>query len=258
MASVFKSGTWLVRHLIEDLTGLAWNEPEICPGEMNYGDPSLIEFKPGYFFSWHSEPSEAVRRMLVAENAKVVMLTRNVYDLAISMYRHFANDIDNEIGRGAGQRQLFESMTRGQGLALTICGAQSPTFEWVGMGPHFRQMQSMLEFSLEYPCCVMSFEKLFSDRQGEILRLAQYLDIEMDGARLEAVCAASNFDAMKAHGQQLGLGSHFQEGKPGRHADMLDKYHVHMIRHLLRTYAPGLTGLAHQTGMPEIVSCMIE
>jgi len=258
MASVFKSGTWLVRRIVTELTGLSWNEPQIEAGEMDHGDPALIDFKPGHFFSWHNEPTPAVRARLRVENAKVILVTRNAYDLALSMYRHFAHDIDSEIGRGAGQQGLFAELTRDQGLALTICGAAGPAFTWSGMGPHLRQMQAMLELSAEHPSCVLSFERLAQDRGAEIRRLAQYLGVAVDAERVAAIARASSFEAMQSDARQVGQLSHFQEGKPGRHAEALSRHHAYMIRHLLRTFAPHLSRMARQSDMPEIVRCLIE
>ena len=258
MASVFKSGTWLVRRIITDITGLEFNEPAIVPGEMNHEDPSLIEFKPGHFFSWHSVPTAPVRELLKARNAKVILLTRNIFDLSVSMYRHFANDIDAEIGRGAGQKNLFGDMSPSQGIALTINGAWTPGFGWTGMGPHLHQVQEMLAFAREYPCCVLSFEQLMADRAGQVKRIADYLGIPLDAQRLAEVAQGSSFSAMKAAAEAGGGASHFQEGKPGGHAKYLFHYHVHMIRHLQRVHAPDLDRYAREADMRELTYCMLD
>lgn len=257
MASVFKSGTWLVRRIIQDMTGLAFSEPEIVPGEMNHNDPSLIEFKPGHFFSWHSIPNAETRAFLKERNAKVILLTRNIYDLAVSMYRHFANDIDSEIGRGAGQKDLFSEMSRSQGIALTINGAWTPGFGWTGMAPHIRQIREMLVFAREYPCCLLSFEKLFVDRRGEVEKIAEYLEISLSSQRIDEIVEGSSFSAMKAAASGSGT-SHFQEGKPGGHAKHLFRYHTYMIHHLIRTTAPDLEDLARELGVPEISECLLD
>lgn len=258
MASVFKSGTWLVRRIITDITGLTFNEPEIIPGEMNHADPALIEFKPGHFFSWHSVPTAEVRERLVAENAKVILLTRNIYDLAVSMYRHFANDIDVEIGRGAGQKNLFADMSPSQGIALTINGAWTPGFGWSGIGPHLFQIQEMLRFASEYPCCLLSFEQLMANRSGEVSRIADYLGVPLSPERINEVAQGSSFTAMKAAALSAGGGSHFQEGKPGGHARHLFHFHLHMLRHQLRVHAPDLEPLARASGRYDIIQCLLD
>jgi hypothetical protein len=54
VSSVPKSGTWLLRDILEMATGLKAHEPQIGPGMPDYADEMLIEFPTGKFFSWHS------------------------------------------------------------------------------------------------------------------------------------------------------------------------------------------------------------
>lgn len=253
--SVFKSGTWLIRRIIEDLTHLKFVELEIVPGFMDHGNPDYLFHRSGHFYSWHLVPTIPVQKKLRAMNARVVIVLRNVYDLAVSMYYHFADNIDWDIGRGANQSEFFKSVGKERGLAYIISGGNEKGFLWSGIGYHLKQMQLSLEFSQGYPCCVLTFERLVQDRRLAVAELSRYLKIEIDDERLSTIVDASSFNVMKKRAKQEGVCSHFRKGQVFAHADDLNTKHVALLQQEMHKHAPKLETLAHTRDVAEIIKC---
>ncbi len=248
VSSVFKSGTWLLRDILERLTGLKACEPEHIPSPPDYGDASLITFKPNRFFSWHSEVNDDVKRVIRGNDAKAIFLVRNIYDLAISMYFHFANDTDREIGKSAGQADFFKRFGRDEGLAMIISGYH----DFVGLGPHLAQIRDMFKFAKEYPVLLTSYERLCLQKEKEIRRLSEYLGLPDNPETVAAIVEATDFDKMKKNAQAKGSGSHFRRGAPGGQRETLKEYHLHMILGQLSQFAPELWTMAREQEFHEI------
>ncbi len=252
VSSIFKSGTWLLRDILERLTGLEAYEPENISDSPDYGDAGMIGFKPGRFFSWHSEINGAVKRVVRENDAKAIFLVRNIYDLAVSMYFHFANDTDQEIGRSAGQAGFFNRFERDEGLAMVIGGFASGDAGFAGLGPHLAQIRDMFEFAKEYPVLLTSYERLCLQKETEIRRLSEYLGLPDDPGTVAAIVEATDFDKMKKNAADRGGGSHFRRGAPGGHRETLKEHHLHMIFGQLTQFAPELWAMAREREFPEI------
>ena len=248
VSSVFKSGTWLLRDILERLTGLEAWEPEHIPSPPDYGDAGMIDFRQGCFFSWHSEINDAVKQVIRDNDAKAIFLVRNIYDLAVSMYFHFANDTDSELGKSAGQDDFFRRFEKDEGLAMIISGY--PNF--VGLGPHLAQIRDMFKFAKEYPVLLTSYERLCLQKETEIRRLTEYLGLPDDPEIIAGIVAATDFDTMKKSAQAKGSGSHFRRGAPGGQRETLKEHHLHMILGQLANFAPDLWDLAREHGFHEI------
>lgn len=253
VSSVFKSGTKLIEQVVRDLTGLEIETPGpiVTP---DYADAGPIVFPKGRFFVWHNTMSPAVKAKLRRNRAKVVLLVRNIHDLLVSQYHHFALDVDLEIGSSTGTRGYFSSMGLDAGLSLVIAGARSPRFTWHGFGFYLAQIEGMLRFSTEYPCCVVTYESLVRDKAAVVERLAAYLGVEAGPERIAEIVAAAGFDAMKrARKERFGAAEHFRKGRPGDHVNVLGPHHYAMISHQVETHAPGLVGLCRELGMTGLV-----
>ena len=178
---------------------------------------------------------------------------RNIYDLAVSMYYQFADNIDADVGRGRNVDHYFRSMSKYDGLSAIIGGMSKPDFVWKGIGPHAWQMALMLEFAQGYPCWVSSYEQITEDKSAQIRSLAAFLDIELSEARLQNLVEASSFAAMKATAERNNQGSHFRSGRAGNHAQELGDDHIEQIRSEIERHAPQLPDLLNQAGMSHIV-----
>ncbi|MBF0611562.1 MAG: sulfotransferase domain-containing protein [Magnetococcales bacterium] len=249
--SVFKSGTHLVRRILEDMTGLPFFEPPIVAGKVNYQDAGQLIHKKGHFYSWHLFPTPEVCQKLVEMKAKPIFLLRNIYDLPVSMYYHFANNIDVEIGRGRNVDAYFRAMSREEGLSAIISGMERVDFRWRGTGPHYQQMALMLEFANQYPCFVTSFERINTQKAEEVVRLGDFLELPLSQERVTTILHNSGFQVMK---ETSLSGSHFRKGQAGSHADELNQEHVVLIQQQLATHAPQLAQLVAQAQLPEILA----
>ncbi|NYZ15626.1 hypothetical protein HL658_24055 [Azospirillum sp. RWY-5-1] len=253
VSSVFKSGTKLIEQVVRDLSGLEIETPRPTASP-DYGDAGPIVFPKGRFFVWHNTMSPAVKTKLRRNRAKVVLLVRNIYDLLVSQYHHFALDVDLEIGSSTGTRDYFGSMGLDAGLSLVIAGGRSQRFTYHGFGAHLAQIEGMLRFSTEYPCFVVTYESLVRDKVAVLERLAAYLEVDAGPERIAAIAAASGFDAMKsARRERFGSVGPFRKGRPGDHVHVLGPHHYAMISHQVATHAPGLGALCVELGIPGLV-----
>ena len=252
--SVFKSGTVLMRQIIEDITSLTWIEPEIIPGKVNYQDPDQLFHKDGYFYSWHLFPNKIVRNRLKYMDAKPIIIMRNICDLIVSMYYHFANNTDADIGRGRNVDHYFRQMSQEEGLISIIKGMYRPDFKWTGIGPHLQQMRQMLVLTKEIPSFLTTYERMTINKEAEIQRLADYLKISITPERRYKIAIESDFKRMKNKAIAANRGSHFRRGKTGDYKNILTERHISLIMEELENYTPTLNELVEEAGVAEVIS----
>lgn len=256
VSTVFKSGTKLLEHIVAKLTGLAVNTPGMEAG-FDYESVDPITFESGTFFIWHNVPSGTVKARIRAENARPIFLIRNIYDLLVSQYFHFANDVDAAIGHSTNTTEYFAKIGRDEGISLVLCGTTSEHFNWHGFGYYLRHIQEFLKFSKEYPCHVISYDRLVLEKSREIERLADFLGIEVSPKTLDDMLESSGLEAMReARAASVGSGKHFRKGTPGDHVNILKPQHYHMINHLKLTYAPELDALCEELGFGDITAAL--
>lgn len=254
VATVFKSGTKLLEHILEKLTGLNAKHLGMEVGS-DYESADPIVFEDGKFFIWHNVPSDAVKSRIRAENAKPIFLIRNIYDLAVSQYFHFADDVDSAIGHSTGTAGYFAAMDRDEGISLVLCGATSEQFHWHGYGYYLRQIQEILKFSKEYPCHVISYDRLVLNKRHEIERLAGFLGLRISPLVINDLLNSSAIGAMReARTASVGSGKHFRKGTPGDHANVLKPHHYDMISHLKLAYAPELDALCDELEFRDVTA----
>lgn len=252
LATVFKSGTKLIEFLLTQLTGMQPYEPQFSETP-NYGSAEPILFPHGCFYAWHNVPTLEVKQKIIQSQARPIFLVRNIYDLVVSQYYHFAADVDAEIGRSTKTKTYFESMTRSEGLSLIICGATSEKFDWTGYGFYLHQIQEMLRFSMEYPCLIINYERLVLNKQDTLMSIAQFLDVKPGDEQIAALLQESSLESMrKSRAKVAGTGAHFRKGTPGDHVNVLSPFHYDMISHVQRTYAPDLADLCRKLGYEDV------
>lgn len=253
VATVFKSGTKLLEHIIEKLTGLSPYYLDMDVGS-NYESAEPIVFEDGKFFIWHNIPSASVKARIHGEKAKPIFLIRNIYDLAVSQYHHFANDVDAAINHSTHTSDYFATMSREEGISLLLCGATSKQFDWKGFGYQLFHIQEILRYAKENSSHVVIYDRLVNDKRREIERLASFLGIHTQPQIVNELLDTSKLDAMReARIAAVGSGKHFRKGLPGDHVNVLVHQHYHMINHLLRTHAPLLPSLCMDLGTADII-----
>ncbi|MEO5376663.1 MAG: sulfotransferase domain-containing protein [Magnetococcus sp. DMHC-6] len=252
--SVFKSGTEMMKRMIEELTALEPMEPEIIPGKVNYQDPAQLYYKPGSFYAWHLFPIPEVQKKLIESQARPVFMLRNVYDLVVSMYYHFAHNIDADVGRGRNVDHYFRAMSKEEGLSCIAQGMLKPDFVWRGIGPHCHQMVLMLEFASIYPCFVTCYEHMTQNKSAELQKLAHFLEIPLHEAQMQKIVYNSRFDVMKKEADSKNVGSHFRKGRSGSHAQELREIHIQQIQMAIQTHAPQLSELLAKANLSHILN----
>jgi len=256
LATVFKSGTKLLEFLLVRLTGMQSYEPPLS-ATPDYRSADPIQFPQGCFYTWHNVPTPEVKQKLIQSQARPIFLVRNIYDLLVSQYFHFAADVDAEIGCSTNTKAYFESMSQSEGLSLVICGATSERFDWTGYGFYLHQIQEMLRFSTEYPCLIVNYERLVLNKPTELLRIAEFLEIKPSDDQIAALLQESSLERMrKARAKEAGSGAHFRKGSPGDHVNVLSPFHYDMISHVRRACAPDLDDLCHSLGYEDITEAV--
>ncbi|MEE9386530.1 MAG: sulfotransferase domain-containing protein [Nannocystaceae bacterium] len=254
LLSLFKSGTHMMRRMVTEITGLRFFEPPIVRGRVDYRDPNQLILERGRYYSWHLVPGPEVRSQLVQAEARPILVLRNVCDLVVSMYHHFAGNIDADIGRGRNVGRYFGEMTRSDGLLAIILGMQRQDFRWPGLEFHLEHIHAMLELAALHPSHLTTFERFTCDRRGEAARVASFLGLSLSPAALDAAASSTSFQAMRRAAQARGRGSHYRRGVAGSASDELEEVHFSAIRALVARHAVHLPSRCEAAGVAEVLS----
>jgi len=247
-----KSGTWLIRQIVSGITGMSWFEPVMVKG-IAPTDPDNIILKNDAFYSWHFIPEDDIQAKLVCNNAYCIFVVRNIFAMTLSMYHHFSDNIDWELGKGANQVDLFAKLTKDQGIRRIIKREYDDGFNWQGIGLYFRQIQKMLEFTHAGHSMVLTFEKLVDDKLFCIQKIMEFLNIGLSDMEIRTICQNSDFSVMKAHAKQLGGGSHFRSGLTRGYFNAISDDNKDLIMSELARSAPDLPEYARMLGISFIV-----
>ena len=254
VATVFKSGTKLLEHILVKLTGLGINAPTMSAGS-DYESAAPITFECGKFFVWHNVPSDRVRARLIMANAQPIFLIRNIYDLAVSQYFHFVHDVDAEIGYATHTADYFAEMSQDEGISLMLSGATSERFNWHGFGYYLRQIQEILQFSKEFSCHVVVYDRLVNYKRFESEQLAAFLNIQPGDDLLDELIGSSSLSSMRdARISLVGSGNHFRKGTPGDHINILKPWHYDVVSQLKINFAPSLDVLCEELGFGDVTA----
>lgn len=237
-ASMMKSGTWLMREIIGKMTGLAPLEAKTAETVEDYAKADMIEFRQGTFLSSHLEASPHVRSKIVSGQAKVVFLYRNVGDMLLSLYHHFLKDVDCSVGCPVGNDSFLQDMPEDDAITLMIAGFHVHPHHWSGAATYFRQMDSWMRFSEQWPVHFVSFENLVARKRHEIERLQQFLGTDLDDEQIDALVQATEFDSMKGRARQKGSDGHYRRGRSGEHLFRFSPLHFNLLETMMRQYDP--------------------
>ena len=240
VSSVPKSGTWLLRDILEMATNLKSHEPENYPGQPDYGNENLIEFPPGTFFSWHSTLNSRSLSLLRSVNSKNLFLIRNIYDVLLSMLTHLSHDVDASIGRSVIGSDYFVGKTIEQCLTLMIAGFTCPRLTWMGVGQIIKQIDSMLELVELGGGLLLSYEQLTADKGKTIQRICQYLGVSMPDKRLREIVLATDKDVTRMRRKADGSDAHIAPSQHMVHRDLFQPFQREMVDLAIMVNAPQL------------------
>lgn len=253
VCSVPKSGTWLLREILEMATGLKTHEPSINIGTPNYENEMLIEFPSGTFFSWHSTLTSRSVALLRGCQAKNVFLIRNIYDVLLSMFAHLSRDVDAAIGRSVIGSSYFEGKTTEQCLTLMISGFTSPQMTWAGAGPVLRQIDSMLELVESGEALLLDYEQLTCNKYETLHRILQALEYKLPAKRIREIIALTEKDAMRERLSKSDQDQHITPPEHSLHRNVFLPYHKEMIDMAVMINAPRLPERLRALGLDPIL-----
>jgi len=254
VSSLMKSGTWLIREIIEMMTGFKPYEPEIGVGSPEYGNEYLIEFKSGTFFSWHTVVNSRVKSLLRGCQSKNIFLIRNIYDVILSMFNHLLNDVDASIGRSVIGNDYFDKLPIEQCLSLIISGFTSPNMTWQGLGPTIKQMNSMTEFAESGHALLITYEELVNKKPETLHRIMNTLGISLKRKQLDNILKLTDKDIMRERKKELNMDKHItMENDKLTREDFLP-YHIDMVNFMIMKEAPYLPNFLNRLKLGNIIS----
>ena len=271
VATPYKSGTTWMQTIVRRLLF----------GERDVEMPSLGELSP--WMDRRLSPLDAVIRDLEAQKhrrsvkthipldglpyfpqVKYVVVSRDARDVFMSLWNHYSNYTD-----------LFYQMlneTPGRvGNPLPRCPSEARQlwhmwittgwFEWDSEGFPFwsnmRHVQTWWSYRHLPNILFVHFNDLLRDLRGEVLRIARFLDIELDDESLKSTVDAVTFRAMKQDAERTwprmdnvmsgGAQTFFHRGTNGRWEDVLTErdlklYEAAVARELSEECARWLEG----------------
>lgn len=249
VASVMKAGTWLMRGVMRELTGLEPYEPKISPGGANYEDENLITFPDGCFFSWHSVITQHAEAVLRATGARNIFVVRNIYDLILSMYNHLQFDVDAGIGGSVGGGGHFDGLTDELAISMVINGFMNEKTTWHGLGPHLKQMESLFRAASTGLGIIVAYEGLVAQKSAVVRQIAGHLEIGVSDADLERIEAATTVEKMRAAAVSEGNEGHFRTESQRQPRSMIVDQHIQMVNAVMARDAPELHGLIEGSGL---------
>ncbi|WP_434637273.1 sulfotransferase domain-containing protein [Sulfurimonas sp. NW7] len=240
LISGFKAGTWLMRKILTSLTNMEYFEPEIIPGEKKYYNAKQLQFVDNHFYSWHLVPTPEVVKILNEKNAKTIFVMRNIYDVVVSIYYHFYNDIDADIGRGNAKDSFLKQFSFEEGISLIITGFdEGDGLRWNGMAEIIEHFNRMSLASLECESLIFDFENIVKNKKSVLAEISNFLDIEASSEKVNNIQNTTAFGSMKKEALSQGIGvSHFREGKANSNRKKLSYFHKVQIRNVVQKTAP--------------------
>jgi len=250
----FKAGTWMMRKVLSQMTGLEFYEPDIIPGEKKYFNPEQLSFKENHFYSWHIVPTPEVVDRLKKNDAKTIFVLRNIYDVVVSIYYHFYNDIDADIGRGNSKDKFLKQFSFEDGISLIITGFdEGKGIRWNGLNEIIIHYNEMLKASLACESIVFNFDDLVENRQEAYKKIDKFLNLEIDNETIDKIVQKSSFSSMKVEARNSKVGkSHFRLGKAKANRKTLNEVHKVMIRQQIKLFAPDIYENAKKINMYEV------
>ncbi len=254
LISGFKAGTWLMREIVTGVTGLPFYEPPIIPGKRKYFDPGQLHFVPGHFYSWHLVPVEEVCDALNKNQAHTIFVVRNIYDVVVSIYFHFLNNIDEDIDRGANKHSFLRKFSFGQGLSLMITGFDEQNVRWNGMVEVLEHYNEIFKTASLCKSIIINYDNLVKNKTSTIQEITHFLEIPLLNSDIETLAKKTSFSTMKTTAQKKQIGkSHFREGKPATNRNKLSEYHFIQLRQIINLYIPDLYFNAEKVDMQDII-----
>ncbi|MET0117301.1 MAG: sulfotransferase domain-containing protein [Sedimenticola sp.] len=255
VSSVFKSGTWLLREIVKQLTNKTPIEPDLSSRKTTpYDIENIVIPSVNQFYSWHFIPSAEVMKAIDEHDGKCIFLIRNIYDLVVSIFYHFSLNVDQDIGKGANKDKFFSMFTKSKGMEVIIKGNDSSDFKWSGIELHVEHIEKIISNSGRSNVYITTFERLTNNKMKEVTEISKFLSIDHDTEVLKSIVESTEFGKMKSQAVLDNKGSHFRKGESGSHRYELGQDHYQLIDKIIKDRFPGMKALVDEVGFNEIFS----
>ncbi|MES9959611.1 MAG: sulfotransferase domain-containing protein [Sedimenticola sp.] len=252
VSSVFKSGTWLLREIVRQLTNKAPIEPDLSTRKTTpYDIENIVIPSVNEFYSWHFIPTREVMQAIDEHDGKCIFLIRNIYDLVVSIFYHFSLNVDQDIGKGANKDKFFSMFTKSKGMEIIINGNDSSDFKWSGIELHLEHIEKIISNSERSNVHITTFERLTNNKMKEVTEISKFLGIDREAEELKSIVDSTEFRKMKSQAVLDNKGSHFRKGESGSHRYELGQDHYQLIDKIIEDHFPGLKALADEAGFDE-------
>lgn len=240
ISSLPKSGTHLIREIIEKLTGLSFHEPQESPNITkfhNYDDHSLISIPHNKFFSWHNIITPETSALLLSKQAKPIFIVRNLVEIVFSFINHLRYDIDSEINKSVGNTKSFFSQSKECIIYNTIIGYHDEDFTFTGMSTVINQLLSFYKFKEKYPCLVINYRDLINKKEETIGEIIRYLNLSYDESLIQDICTETDLS-----NEKYVSNPHVTKDRNHKYKKFLSVFHEGHLN--------ALKYLLHQTSLP--------
>jgi aryl sulfotransferase len=200
---------------VDGLMKVAWLDMRITPFESIV---DLYEAQAGRRVIKTHLPLDA---LAVSPKAKYIVVGRDARDMVWSAYNHQLLNDDDVLallnGPPGRPGALVSRPDRGirEYYLHFLEHDELPGFGFVPFWPHLRGWWSARRLP---NVLLVHYAKLMADLRGEVRRVAEFLDIDIDEATLPAIVEHCTFDYMKAHSNNH---PNFHRGQTGRWRDVL-------------------------------------
>ena len=145
------------------------------------------------------------------QDARYVFVGRDGRDAIMSAHNHMENmrqDVLKLLAESAASEGIDD------GPQAPAGGGDVHEFfsEWMQWGQHFRIIASFWERRYEENLLFVHFNDMKSDLDGQMRRVARFLDIEIDEATFPALVDSCTFSSMKSNSERIGAFELFEGG----------------------------------------------
>lgn len=250
----FKAGTALTGTILKLITDLDEYEPDIIPGERKYYNPEQLQFKDNHFYVWHIIPITEVVEKLNRLNVKTIFVVRNIYDIVVSIYYHFYNDIDSEVGRGNGKDTFLKQFSFEEGISLIITGFDENGLRWNGMSEVIIHYNEIFKASTNCDNILLNYDEIVENKYNVVKRLYDYIQIDTTEETIQNIVDLTSFNKMKNDAiDNNGAVSHYRIGKAKHNRTSLSEYHKIQLRQMIKVTANDMYTNAKTVNMQAIL-----
>jgi aryl sulfotransferase len=147
-------------------------------------------------------------------SVKYVYIGRDARDVVWSLYNHLASFSDATIARLNAQAGPWPKTVRPEAgeRALYLEWLETDRFPGAETSSFWDHVQGWWDQRRRPNVLLLHYANLIADRTGEMRRIARFLDIAVDEARLPAMSARCEIDYMREQARDSRLGAAFKDG----------------------------------------------